>query len=202
MTAPPDLSALRFTASFSVTPSFLEIDYDVENPTAHLVALFSRVPITQPDQSITLPVEGAYIETSDDRLIVRKDILRLPPGMRAAELSLPYAVRLEPHGRFHEEFRLPVPVAVHQPFLQAILGGEHPGLNVLPVVPAVVSSITFELGALAIFGATRLVPISGYPGVFRVTPPIPEAPARTTFTASGSLQPPVPVLLYRAIGPP
>ncbi|HET8549434.1 MAG TPA: hypothetical protein VFL57_15585 [Bryobacteraceae bacterium] len=198
-TAIPDLSGLRFGAAFSVAPPALKIRYHVENPTPHLVALFSRVPVVQPDQSVRLPSEGSYIETSGDRLIVRKNIVPPPRGMQAAETPLPCVVRVEPNGKFAEEFDLTFPVQVHQPFLQAIIGRDHPGMDVLPVTPGLVSSVTFELGAIAVFGATKLFPVPGHAGVFRVTPPIPRPPARRDFTASAHLNQPVPVLLYRAV---
>jgi hypothetical protein len=200
MPASPDLSSVRFAAFFTVAEHSLKVGYAVENPTEFTLALLNRVPMTEHDMSVRIPVEGAFIELSGEQLIIRKNLLTLPEGMQAAANPVPFMMEVAPGGRFAEQFELATPVRVNHPFVEALIARGHPFEDARPVIPAQATKVTFELGAFAVYGSTKLASLGAqYPGVFRLAGAMP--PIRT-FVHNEKLKAPISVLQFGLVKRP
>lgn len=168
----PPLVRLTFDSA-RVEGGALHLEYTLESLASEEVALLDRVPVL-PDFSRppSLAPENAYLGVVDATLVVRKGILPLPPGLRAAERTAPGITLLPPASKRTEAITLPLPVRAFDPHRAAQLRLTTPGAaDVTASAPRTCARVRLVVGYFPL-GAAKLLPISPeYPDVYRAVPP-------------------------------
>jgi hypothetical protein len=181
----------------------LLVSYEIKNSSTGEIGVFTRIPAVRADGTLDLSPSSIYVELADGTVELKRIILPLLEGLKVAERTAPLAAKLAQGQTFKEEFALPLPLPVCQPFQRAKLAATAPPpADVVASDPVQVSTVRLMIGVFALAGQEliNLNPVSpAYPNVYRVWPPGVALSRQVVLTHETKLPAPIQVLNYKVV---
>ena len=176
----------------------LRVAYTIANNSGGEIGIFNRIPLINSDGTMNAALQPAYIDLDDTELDLRAMELPLPEdGIQIAVRLTPYAVQLLNQKTFKEEFFLPTPIVVYNPYKQITLSAKTPVADIVADDLRQANKVKLSVGVFKSIEGLKFTLVSSlYPEVYRIYPATYQ---QIVLTQSASLDEPLAVKDYRAV---